>query len=1243
MSKDVKWTDDQLQAIYEKGQNTLVAAAAGSGKTAVLVERIINKIINENIDIDKLLVVTFTNAAASEMKQRILEAIYKKLEEQPNNEKMQKQLLLINKSNISTIDSFCLDIIKNNFFELKNISPNFRIAEDTEINIMQQEVLEEMFEEKYENKDEDFLKLINTYTSYKDDTPLKELILNIYKTISSMPFPKEWLREHIEFFNLEKKLEEDFFKTIWGKELQRYIKEQLTDSIKLIKDTINKIEGVKEFEKVLPLYEHDLEVYELLYANLDNWDKAHAICTSNELGGWPKGLRINHPLKEEVQEIRKDLKEKYEKNVQSILISDSKQNNIEIYEMYKIMLKLEKMVNQFDEQFTKKKQERNIVDFSDLEHYALNILIEIDENGNKKKTNVAKMYTEKFEEVAIDEYQDSNEIQEELMKAVSRENNLYMVGDVKQSIYKFRQAMPEIFLEKYNKYNLIAPIEKNEKDLPIIKPGKNDTKILLFKNFRSRANILHFTNLIFQNIMSENVGDVEYRENEYLYPGADDYEEIKQNLKTELMLIDLKNKEIEDEYDEESGENEEDDKIEKITVEERYENIEIEAKMVAKKIKKMKDEKFQVFDRKNKKFRDIEYNDIVILFRSPKDKANVFEQALIKENIPVFSDVSQEYLDSIEITTIMSVLKIIDNPMQDIPLVTVMRSNIGKFTDDELVTIRLSDKTDNFYTCMQKSILGVEESLKNKINTFLNNLKMWRKEQEYLSLDELIWKIYSDTGFYNYVGLMPNGILRQANLKALFEKAKQYETSSFKGLYNFINFIDKLKIGSGDLKAAKLIGENDKVVRIMSIHKSKGLEFPVVFLSNFGKKFNMQSINRNKILMQNKLGLGMKYINYEKQLEYNTNTKIAVKNALILESISEEMRVLYVALTRAKEKLIITGISKDFEKQFGEIKKQKNIYELKHDKINPILVKKYMSYLDWILLTYCYNEKKYDELADMNIYSKEEIIQEKQEIDEEKFDTIKFLEEVKEDEEKIKKITNEIEFQYPHKISCTTPTKTSVSEIKRRYQEKEKDGEEEVEVLKEKKVEINLAKPRFLRNEEEEKITPAQKGTLMHLCFQYLDEKENYTKEKISKLIEKMQQKGLISEKEKKAINQKQLLKFTENEVWRELKKAKEIQKEKPFYMEIPAKDLNQENSEDMILVQGIIDLYYINKNDEVVLLDYKTDYVKEGEEQKLIEKYRKQLELYKKALEDSLERKVAKVYIYSVVLEKSILVNIIN
>ena len=363
------------------------------------------------------------------------------------------------------------------------------------------------------------------------------------------------------------------------------------------------------------------------------------------------------------------------------------------------------------------------------------------------------------------------------------------------------------------------------------------------------------------------------------------------------------------------------------------------------------------------------------LLRSTATSAPVYEQELLNLEIPVFSDSSQEYLDSTEIQTIMSLLKIIDNPIQDIPLVSVLRSQIGKFTDDELVKIRLSDKYDNFYTCMQKALIDVDENLKLKIQKFLDKLAKWRKEQEYLALDELIWKIYGDTGFYNYAGLMPNGELRQANLKMLFQKAKQYESANFKGLYNFINFIDKLKLSSGDMGSAKLIGENDNVVRIMSIHKSKGLEFPVVFLSNTSKQFNLMDLNQNVLLHQD-LGIGVKYIDYDMQIQYDTLTKTAIRNKILTETISEEMRILYVALTRAKEKLIITGISKNYVEEQEKMSLKVEQYEKIHNKINPILVKKYKSYLNWILLVHQYEKENIDTIT-LKVIKKQEAIDRK--------------------------------------------------------------------------------------------------------------------------------------------------------------------------------------------------------------------------------------------------------------------------
>ena len=824
MSK-VNWTKEQQDAIYEKGSNILVAAAAGSGKTAVLVERIINKIIKDKVDIDKLLVVTFTNAAASEMRERVLDAIYKKLEDNPDDDNLQRQITLLNKASICTIDSFCLEVVRNNFYELDNISPNFRIADTAEIELLKQEVIEDIFETKYEEENEDFAKLINTYTSYRDDTPLKELILKIYSYIQSNPFPEKWLNEKIEMFNLKEDLEKDFADTPWGEELLKEIDDELIDSLTTLENVSNSLYCEPELEKFWQTIRNDIDMLQTLKNNLETWDKAYEINQNLKFVTWPR-QKVDSEIKDNAKIERDEVKKKLSKVLDKILICDSKQANEDIYDMYKILSKLEKIILEFGKEFLKRKRDKNIVDFNDIEHLALNILLK-EENGKIIPTEVAKRYQEKFVEIAIDEYQDSNLVQEYILNSVSNGNNVFMVGDVKQSIYKFRQAMPELFLDKYQTYQN-KEYRKQEDNL----------KIQLFKNFRSREKILKFTNIIFQDIMSSILGDIEYNEEEYLNLGAD-YSEINQDLKTEIDIINLV-----EEQDSEVEEKQEDEE------QERLEDIEVEAKFVANKIKKLIDEKFQVWDRKKNTYRDIEYKDIVVLLRSTSNLAPLYEQEILSQDLPVFSDSSQEYLDSIEIQTTMSLLKIIDNPIQDIPLVTVLRSFIGKFSDDELVQIRLSDKFDDFYTCMKKASIDVGKELKEKIENFLGKLESWRKEQEYLALDELIWKIYMDTGFYNYVGLMPNGNLRQANLKMLFQKAKKYENANFKGLYNFINFIDKLKLSSGDLGSAKLIGENDNVIRIMSIHKSKGLEFPVVFLSSTGKQFNLMDLNQNLLLHQ---------------------------------------------------------------------------------------------------------------------------------------------------------------------------------------------------------------------------------------------------------------------------------------------------------------------------------------------------------------------------------------------------------
>ncbi len=1248
----------------------------GSGKTAVLVERIINKVINDKIDIDKILIVTFTSAAASEMRERILEAIYKKIEEEPTNTDLQRQIILLNKCNISTIHSFCLDIIRNNFYEI-DASANFRVADTAEIELLKQEVVDDLFEEKYLEENKAFEKLLNTYANYRGDENLRQLVLNIYKFIQSSPFPGKWLEEQVEKFNLKDKLNNDFSETVWGQILLENFKEELIDSILKLKQVEKNLMKFEELNKYQIVIGSDIEGLERIEANSNSWENAYNSALTLSWAKWPSDRKITLEAKDEAKEIRDSVKKKVASTVEKYLIYNSKQANSDIYEMYEILDALKQLVLEFTEKFSVRKKEKNIVDFNDIEHFALNILLKVDEDGRIYETDVAKKYKEKFDEIAIDEYQDSNMVQEYILKSVSKGNNIFMVGDVKQSIYKFRQARPELFLEKYSTYKL-----KGENI-------SNGMKIQLFKNFRSRENVLDLTNLIFENIMSYKLGDICYDENEFLnyganYPefeGKDDNEvnniqEKNNEAKNyagiaELNIIDLKPEEIDIYKDEiEENLNQEDDEVQEN--QERIEDVVLEAKYVAKKIKEIIDSNYMVYDRKQG-YRKVTYKDIVVLLRSTKVSAPIFEKEISNLNMPVFSDVSSEYLESMEIQTMMSLLKVIDNPMQDIPLVTVLRSSIGGFTDNELVEIRGNDKNISFYESVKNkyedlkkysSVDGDKETreedfedkenkennekngnnenkkidLKNKLENFLKNLKKWQNEEKYMSLDELIWQIYSDTNFYNFVTLLPNGGLRQANLKILFERAKQYESASFKGLFNFINFIDKLHSNSGDLSSAKLIGENENVIRIMSIHKSKGLEFPVVFLSCMGKQFNLQDLNDNIILHQD-LGFGPKYINPDKKIEYTTLAKEAIKLKAKVETLSEEMRVLYVALTRAKEKLIITGVSKDLEKSFREKESLIQMYKTNKKEINPVLLKKYKSYLDWIELVYFNNIEKIDKFMKLNIIKKSDLLKD-----------LNNTEEVSDGEENIVtklnkmaknvqstgvgELSKTLKWKYIYLDSSVIPTKTSVTKLK----EAENEQNEPIISIEELEGQTDesqfaVARPQFLNEVTE--ITGAQKGTLMHLCFQKLDEHKQYTKQMLQELVNDMVRRKLITELEGKAVNIYKLYSFTQSELFKQLQNAKKVYKEQPFYISLTADEVYGNGINDNILVQGIIDLYFINQSGEVVLVDYKTDYVEKGKENELIQKYSKQLEIYKKALEQALGKCVDKCYIYSVYLEK--------
>ena len=1055
---ETKWTDEQLLAIETRGKNLLVAAAAGSGKTAVLVERIIKIITDDNnpVDIDKLLVVTFTNAAASEMRERIGDAISKKLEEMPDSKTLQRQLALLNKSNITTIHSFCLDIIKNNF-HLIDLDPGFRIGDETECTLIKQDVLIELFEDKYDKEDEGFLNLIEAYCTNRDDERLKEIVLKLYNFSMSGPWPSVWLREKAQEFNINSL--DELEKASWYKVLKESLyldlnngKNGLDEAIKICEEDSDLAPYLLNLKPELNGIENAINSLNLnleqIYKAIKDIEFAYRIKTVK------KGLG-DELDKKKVKSLRDDVKKKINQIKGGVFSVSLDETLNGIKNMYPIIKSLTELVIEFSDRYVKKKMERVILDFNDLEHLCLKILTCNDENGEVYASSVAQKFREKFEEVLVDEYQDSNNVQETIISMVSRKDldnpNVFMVGDVKQSIYRFRQAKPELFLEKYNSYS--------EED------NKKNRKIMLYKNFRSREEVIKGVNFIFKSLMSKTVGELDYTDKEALNLGAS-YDEInKDNVYfQDNEFIDLDKIEVsgalelhilDKSSDFEDGKNEINDEDDKENDnEEDLSAVAIEARIIAKRIKELinpSDGKcFMVFDKNLNRYRKITYKDIVILLRSTKNWADTIVEELSFGGIPVYADINTGYFQTIEIRTIMSLLHIIDNPMQDIYTIASMRSPIFAFTSEELADIRILNR-DNYFYLNVKDIAEdvyderINKSLKDKCVYFIEKIGSWREKSLYMPIDEFLWYLYSDTSYYGYVGAMVNGIQRQANLRILFQRAKQYEQTSFKGLFNFINFINKLRKSSGDLGTAKILGENEDVVRIMSIHKSKGLEFPVVFLSGCGKQFNLRDIN-DSLLFHEELGIGADCIDIKKRIRYTTLQKYAIKKKFELETLSEEMRILYVALTRAKEKLIITGSSYNLQKDIDACYKAgvKGF-----NKVIPSELLKQKSYLKWIMTALIKHKdgdilrqgkNEFVEISDdlsswkINFHKKSDFGTENVEDSIEK-KNISILSLNYSNFEVDEEIRKRLEFRYKYRDVCSVPSNISVSDIKKAEEE----------------------------------------------------------------------------------------------------------------------------------------------------------------------------------------------------------------
>ena len=1249
---EVKWTKEQRQVIDSRNTNLLVSAAAGSGKTAVLIERIIELVLDEKnpIDINKLLVVTFTKLAASEMRERVSKAIEKKLEENPENEHLQKQLLLLSGADITTIDSFCKDVLIS-YAHLVNLDSNIKVIDPSENEVLAKEVMEELFEELYENNDESFLRLVNWYAKKNTDEGLLQLLLNVNNFVNSHPFPKIWLNEKAEFFNTSTK-DDDFYLENYILDIAKDVDMDLEFFELSIKNNLKKIENYPELEKYIDIYNILLDALFVVKESLKNFLKdntkfdelkksSYEFLNSN-FGSF-RISKCDEEVKEIYNKVKKELDSIKLEITESLGALNLDLENIkkESDLIYPYVRSISDVVIKFKEKFWERKQKFNYVDFADIEHLALEILVDIDEDGNIRPSKTALEYQEKYSEVFIDEYQDSNLVQEILLSAVAKENNRFMVGDVKQSIYRFRQADPSIFMEKYeNYYRVEDDIESFNK------------KIMLYANFRSRKEILEGTNLIFSKIMKKETGELDYTVDERLNPMAS-FKESDENVggAVEILLVD------------EKSDDEDEDEI--ILTDEYSEDFEemksfkLECIKIANTIYNMmnnKENPFKVYDKNLDDYRKVDYKDIVILMRSPSSNTKILEEVFLEYNIPIYAESTGGYFDTFEVDTIINLLKIIDNPMQDIPLISVMYSPIYNFTSTELSQIRLVDRELKFYELLIKILededIEIRVSLKEKIAKFISDLKLFIQKKSLVSADELIWFLYKYTGYYNYVGLLDMGEQRKTNLMLLFEKAKNYEKNSYKGLFNFVNYIQKISLKS-DISEAKLISEDANVVKIMSIHKSKGLEFPIVFLVNTNKKFNFRADDSNLVLHQ-KLGFGAVVYDMDKKTSFNSIMKKKIEKFKKNEQIAEEMRLLYVAMTRAKEKLIITGRVKDYENLREEISsgidERGNISNYKILKIN--------NYLDWILssidnltvygksLNCLGREENFSGNEDLkfqlNVNTKTEEFIEYQRIKEEiKTNEIISEEddiEVKNEMRTVKQfLEDRFNKEYIYKNVLNKPSSITVSEIKKMIQEE--DEEKHQKYYKENFV---LKTPSFIhQGEEKVGFNSAEKGTIFHLAMQLLDfskfdtEDVSKIREEVKSQINSFVEKNIMSMDEIETININWIVKFIQSDIFKEIyiaNKSEKLFKEKAIDYNIKLKNLfKDENIEEdeKIMVVGIIDLFFENENGEIILLDYKTDYVTKENLEEVKARYKVQLDLYKSAIEDISGKKVAKKGLY--------------
>jgi len=1201
----LKFSKMQQEVIDLRDKNILVSAAAGSGKTTVLVERIIKLLVNEEEDIDRFLIVTFTNAAAGGMRRKIHRALIKAMQRGGNNEHLKNQLNLLNKSNISTIHAFCMDVVKKNFHVI-GIDPNFRIGDVNEVDILLQESIDSVLEKFYGGKPEGFIQLVESFTGNRGDSELNDIIKDIYRFILSFPDPLGWLHDSVEVFAMT---EDDLKKSDWIKVLKDNLKLLLTgaeESLESARKLCMDADGPVVYGNVVS---DDLKNVNMLKSLLTENFKDFVTFVHNITFLPLKALKgkAKEEVNTEKQEEVKALREEYKKIVGNIqkMIPDRSMSEFayDIKSMYLPMKALYEIINCLDSDFKAVKMEKGIADFNDVEHYALQIL---------SREDIRERYKNKFRYIFIDEYQDSNGLQEELISRIKRENNLFMVGDVKQSIYRFRLSDPTIFNEKSSTY-------------PSYDCKGNNRRIDLTRNFRSRKEILGLINFVFSSIMSKALGEVDYNENVFLNPGAE-FKENSDECFTELTIID-------------KGSAESDYVDEKIK---SMKTAELEATVAVQKIKELlhkdknkpakRDEKInEIIETTTEK---IQYKDIVVLMRSVSGWASIFEEIFNEQGIPFYFDGGSGYFETIEIQCVLNLLKIIDNIRQDIPLLSVMRSPIGSFSTEEIVQIRVKSGRHNFVDALYEYESVCNDSLSEKLKNFTDRIENWKRKSRYTHLNDFIWGILTETNYYYFVGLFPNGNIRQANLRLLADKAFDFEKTSMSGLFNFLRYVEKLKSSSGDTGSAKILSENDNVVRLMSVHKSKGLEFPVVIMCGLNKKFNMADVSKS-ILKHKLYGIAPKYIDPEKRIYRETIPRTAIKSIIKTENLSEEMRILYVAMTRAVDRLIMIGTVDRFESKVKKWQKGSSLYNIYNGS----------SFLDWICTSMFKNvesdtilgkEGKYNCIFDMNYglngspYKVKCIIKR---VDLSQI-AIKQHEETEKRSQRINRLADfknqvnsswkdEIDrwlkYKYGYLSSVSVPTKLSVTDLKLLKNENIEKVKLKIPALKD--------IPGF--KEDKLEFTKAEIGTIVHFVMQHLNIRETLTEENIKSQIENMVHKKLLTVKEAEAVNVKMIEEFFLTDIGMRMRASNLVKREIPFVIKKNANEIiGSLDRNDVILIQGIIDCYFY-EDGQVVIIDYKTDEIYNGDIESAKNQYRRQILSYKEAVEKITCKKVKACYLY--------------